>query len=83
MHHKRNQRPYLPVLSSHTLPLPLRSWSALHLAARAGNADKVRLLLLAQAPVSAPNTLQGNTPLHLAAINGHISACQVMRFFMH
>ena len=38
----------------------------------------MQLLLAAQAPTSSPNLQQGNTPLHLAAINGHAATCKVL-----
>ncbi len=47
------------------------------MASRAGSTEKVQMLVDAGASVSAVNS-QGNTPLHLAAINGHEATCKVL-----
>ncbi|KXZ54426.1 hypothetical protein GPECTOR_5g8 [Gonium pectorale] len=52
-------------------------WTPLHLAARAGAADKVAALLAAGAEPGAANQ-QGNTALHLAAINGHMAVAEAL-----
>ena len=46
-------------------------WTALHMAAQAGDADLTRLLLNAGAPIDATNAI-GLTPLHSAALSGQV-----------
>jgi cytohesin len=47
--------------------------SALHHAAKWGNADTMRRLVELRAPLSSPDK-DGDTPLHSASINGHLDA---------
>ncbi len=54
-----------------------RSWTALHLAARAGNLEVVRELLLVGANVNIQEN-EGFTALHLAADAGHLAIVQAL-----
>jgi len=52
-------------------------WTPLHLASRAGKVDRMAALISAGADLTLAN-IQGNTPLHLAAVNGHLAAVQLL-----
>ena len=47
--------------------------TALHVVAKWGDADAIKILVLAGATLSKPGE-DGNTPLHYAAMMGHMSA---------
>jgi len=52
-------------------------FTALHIAAFAGDPDTVKCLMEGKADVDAQND-DGNTPLHLAAMTGQVNACRVL-----
>ena len=53
--------------------------TALHLAAKQGNLELIKMLLDYQADVQAKN-IQGWTPLHFAALTGQVEAIQVLLY---
>uniref|UniRef100_A0A7S1MY34 SAM domain-containing protein n=1 Tax=Hemiselmis andersenii TaxID=464988 RepID=A0A7S1MY34_HEMAN len=52
-------------------------FTALHIAAFAGDPNSVKVLMEGKADVNGQND-DGNTPLHLAAMTGQINACRVL-----
>eukprot|EP00048_Salpingoeca_helianthica_P008123 m.118847 g.118847 ORF g.118847 m.118847 type:complete len:619 (-) comp14521_c0_seq1:21-1877(-) len=69
----------LPFLRPEDLELATpRGHTALHLAARDGRDDAVRILCQADAKIE-PRNIYGHTPLELAMLSGHCSTIQVLR----
>lgn len=60
----------------------LKLYTPLHAAAASGNTSVAQLLLESGAEVDARNA-HGNSPLHTACLNGHVTTCVALASTWH